>query len=168
MESAFQESFLRALKKALTQVVSDQAVQEAVKNAFDQTMKSEGVSMNLTDEQIRQLSAYCLGTLAADAALRAIFEDESDSSQLFQKKFSDEFLRVTSDKTLGIVLENCNIKRAKTQFGIESTENIAEKISTEDIYQTPEFEQACAVLEQIVKAAIKGVSFEKSSRKAGK
>jgi len=155
MESAFRESFLRALKKALTQVVSDPQVQKAVKDALDQTMKSEGVSMNLTDEQTRQLSAYCLGTLAADAALRAVFEDESDPFHLFQKKFSDEFLRVTSDKTLGIVLENCNVNRAKTQFGIESTEDIAEKLSTEDIYQTPEFEQACAVLEQIVKAAIK-------------
>jgi hypothetical protein len=155
VESAFQESFLRALKKALTQVVSDPPIQKAVKNALGQVLKSEAVSMNLTDEQIRQLSAYCLGTLAADAALRAIFEDESDSFQLFQKKFSDEFLRVTSDKALSIVLENCNVKRAKTQFGIESTEDIAEKLSTEDIYQTPEFEQACAVLEQVVRAAIK-------------
>ncbi|MBS7644232.1 hypothetical protein KEJ26_06640 [Candidatus Bathyarchaeota archaeon] len=155
MESAFQESFLRALKKALIQVVSDPPVQKATKNALGQALKREGVSMNFTDEQIRQLSAYCLGTLAADAALRAIFEDESDSFQLFQKRFSDEFLRVTSDKALAIVLENCNVKRAKTQFGIESTENIAEKLSTEDIYQTPEFEQACAVLEQVVRAAIK-------------
>jgi uncharacterized membrane-anchored protein YjiN (DUF445 family) len=155
MESAFRESFLRALKKALIQVVSDPPVQKAVKNVLSQTIKSEGVSTNLTDEQIRQLSAYCLGTLVADAALRAVFEDESDFFQLFQKKFSDEFLRVTSDKALGIVLENCNIKRAKTQFGIESTEDIAEKLSTEDIYQTPEFEQACAVLEQVVRATIK-------------
>jgi len=141
MEDAFRKSFLNALKKAIL-LVNQEELQKKILTTIADGLGEKGTDAKTLGGKIDQVAPYCVGSLVAEISMRAVMEDTSDSDGALSKKVSDFFLNAIGDNAFNILIENCNFERAKKQFGQERVEQIAEELSTDDIYETEEFAQA--------------------------
>ncbi len=156
MEKAFSEVFLRSLSRALKETVSDSEVQDQFSTAIKKCLKSGAISPELIKKNLDEVTLSCLGTLSADVSLRSMYEKQEDPLQETKRLVSEELVRMAGDKALGRLRDGCNMEQAMGQFGQEKLEEIAEKVSTQDIYLRPEFEESLEALKQIIQDAIQG------------
>ncbi len=156
MEKAFGEVFLRALSRALRDAISHAEVKEQFALSLKTCIKSGAISPDLIEENIDEVAISCLGALSADVSLRSMFERDKDPLQETKKLVTEELVRVAGDQALDRLLNGCQMEQAISQFGEEKLEDIVERISTQDIYLRPEFEESLASLRETISAAMKG------------
>ena len=156
MEKAFSGVFQRSLTKALRDSVSDPKIQSQFSAAIKKCVKSGTISPKLIIKNLDEVALSCLGTLSADISLRSMYEKQENPLQLLKRLISEELLRTAGDDALSRLQKGCNMGQAMSQFGQEKLEEIAERISTQDIYLSPEFEESLETLKQIIKDAIQG------------
>jgi|GEM_PF-1157883 hypothetical protein len=141
MEDAFRNSFLNALKKAIL-LLNQEELQKKILTTMADGLGEKGIDVKALAGKIDQVAPYCVGSLVAEISMRAVMEDTVNADGALSKKVSDVFLNAIGDDAFDVLIENCNFERAKKQFGEEKVEQIAEELSTGDIYETEEFAQA--------------------------
>ena len=156
MEKAFNDVFLRSLSRALRDSISDPKIQSKFSAAIRKGVKSGTIPSKLITENLDGVILSCLGTLSADISLRSVYEKQEDPLQVVTRLISEELVRTAGDVALSRLLKGCNMDQALSQLGQEGLEKIAERISTQDVYLKPEFEESLETLKQIIKDAIDG------------
>jgi len=156
MEKAFSGVFLQSLSKALRDSVSDSKVQSQFSAAIKKSIKSGTIPSTLIMKNLDEVTLSCLGTLSADISLRSMYEKHEDPLQVAKRVISEELVKTAGDDALSRLHKGCNMGQAISQFGQGKLEDIAEKISTQDVYLRPEFEESLKTLKQIIKDAVQG------------
>lgn len=154
MERAFTEVFLKSLSRALKSVVSDSEVQKQFSQTIKEGVTSGTFSPDLIKNNLDEVTISCLGALSADVSLRSMYEREEDPLRELKRMVTEELVKIAGDKALNSLLNGCQMGQATSQFGEEKLEEIVEKVSTQDIYLRPEFEESLTSLKQIISEAI--------------
>jgi hypothetical protein len=154
MERAFARVFLRSLSRALKGAVSDSEVQKQFSQTIREGVASGAFSSDLIEKNLDEVTISCLGALSADVSLRSMYEREEDPLRELKRMITEELVKIAGDNALNSLLKSCQMGQATSQFGEEKLEDIVEKISTQDIYLRPEFEESIVSLKQIILEAI--------------
>lgn len=152
--STFEKVFLNAMRKTVNEIMNYDKDFEEVKNELKKLIKSNRIDVKTVQEMMDQIPSYVFGSLVTDIAIGAIFEGFSKEIKL-QKMIADIFIRVFEEKGVQILLSHCNVEAAKNILGEEKVEEIAEKITTEDIFQTEEYEKFCNKIIKILEETLK-------------
>jgi hypothetical protein len=152
--STFEKVFLNAMRKTIGEVMNYDRDFEEVKSELKKLIKSNRIDARDVQQILDQIPSYVFGSLVIDIAIGAIFEGSSKEMRL-QKMIADVFIKVFEEKGIQILLNHCNIETARNILGEEKVEEIAEKITTEDIFQTEECEKFCNKIIKILEEALK-------------
>jgi len=156
MENAFNEVFARTLGRVLRQAISDPQVKERFQQAIRNCMKSGNMSPELIEKNVDEIAISCLGSLSADIAVRSMYEGKDEPLEEAKRLVCEELIKTAGDLAFSQLTKGCNMGQAMSQFGEEKLEEIVERISTQDIYLRPEFEESLVSLKQIISEATKG------------
>jgi len=156
MEKAFNEVFARTLGRALKQAISDPHVKDQFQQTIRNSVKSGNISHELIEKNIDEVAISCLGALSADVAIRSMFEGKDGPLEEAKRLVCDELIKTAGDLAFSQLAKGCNMGQAMSQFGEEKLEEIVERISTQDIYLRPEFEESLVSLKEIISTALKG------------
>jgi len=156
MEKAFNEVFARTLGRALRQAVSDPRVKEQFQRTIKDRMRSGNIPPELVEKNVDEVAVSCLGALSADIAVRSMYEGNDDPIEEAKRLVCEELIKAAGDLAFSQLTKGCNMGQAMSQFGEEKLEEIVERISTQDIYLRPEFEESLSSLKQIISEALKG------------
>ncbi len=152
--STFEKVFLNAMRKTVNEIMNYDEDFEEVKNELRRLIKSNRMDAKAIQQMMDQIPSYVFGSLVTDIAIGAIFEGISKEMKL-QKMIADVFVKVFEEKGVQILLNHCNVETAKNILGEEKVEEIAEKITTEDIFQTEEYEKFCNKIVEILEETLK-------------
>ena len=152
--STFEKVFLNAMRKTIVEIMNYDKDFEEVKNELKKLIKSNRIDAREVQQILDQIPSYVFGSLVTDIAIGAIFEGASKEMKL-QKMIADVFIRVFEEKGIQILLNHCNIETAENILGEEKVEEIAEKITTKDIFQTEEYEKFCNKIIKILEEVLK-------------
>lgn len=153
MAEAFQKVFLGALKRSLITVIGDPEVQSKIRERLPIAVSKKGISKKELLGNLNEATSYAFGSLAADVALAAILEGASEAQKV-QRVLADVVLDAASDKALSDFLQHCNVEAGKSRLGEEEVEEIAEGVTTTDIYETEEFNRFTEVLRNLVEETV--------------
>lgn len=152
--STFEKVFLNAIRKTVSEIINYDKDFEEVRNELRRLIKSNRIDAKGIQQMMDQIPSYVFGSLVTDIAIGAIFEGSSKEMRL-QKMIADVFVKVFEEKGVQILLNHCNIEAAKNILGEEKVEEIAEKITTEDVFQTEEYEKFCNKIVKILEETLK-------------
>lgn len=152
--AAFEETFLRAMKRAIRWLTEDEESFKEVKSELKRALRRHRISKKEVKLLADQIPPYVFGSLAADIAIGAILEGSSRERRI-QKIIADVFVRVLEEKAIQTLLKHCNIEAAQRILGEETVEEIAEKVTTIDLYQTKEYERLCKAVTRILEETLK-------------
>ncbi|MEM2614685.1 MAG: hypothetical protein QXO15_10785, partial [Nitrososphaerota archaeon] len=146
--------FLNAMRKTVSELVKSDKDFEEAKNELKKLIKSNRIDAKSIQQVMDQIPSYVFGSLVTDIAIGAIFEGISKEMKV-QKMIADVFVKVFEEKGVQILLSHCNIEAAKNILGEEKVEEIAEKITTEDVFQIEEYEKFCSKIVKILEETLK-------------
>ncbi|RLI28049.1 hypothetical protein DRO58_03015 [Candidatus Bathyarchaeota archaeon] len=151
--SAFEKVFLNALRRTLRELMEYEEGFKNVRDELRSLLRRRGIG-----EEVRrlmdQIPPYVFGSLVADIAIGAILEGSSRELRI-QKMVADVVVRAFGEKGIQTLLERCNIEAAKNMLGEEKVEEVAERITTEDIFQTDEYEEFCKAIAKLLEETLK-------------
>lgn len=152
--SAFEKAFLNAMRRTLRELIEYDEGFENVKDELRSLMERKGIRRDEIRRLMDQIPSYVFGSLVADIAIGAILEGASRELKI-QKMIADTVVRVFSERGVQTLLEHCNIETAKSMLGEEKVEEVAEKVTTEDIFQTDEYEEFCKAIAKLLEETLK-------------
>jgi hypothetical protein len=156
MERAFNEVFARTLGRTLKEAVSDPQVKEHFLRTIKDFVKSGSISPELIEKNIDEVAISCLGALSADIAVRSMYEGKDGPLEEAKRLVCEGLIKSAGDLAFSHLAKGCNMGQAISQFGEEKLEEIVERISTQDIYLRPEFDESLVSLKQILSNALEG------------
>jgi len=152
--SAFEKVFLNALRRTLRELMEYDEGFKNVRDELRSLMRRRGIGEDEVRRLMDQIPPYVFGSLVADIAIGAILEGAS-RELMIQKMIADVVVRAFGERGIQTLLERCNIETAKNMLGEEKVEEVAERITTEDIFQTDEYEEFCKAIAKLLEETLK-------------